>query len=394
MGKRSASGNGTVRKKEVFRKGKKYVYWEARYTLGTDPGTGKQIQKSITGKTLKEVSQKLKEITLQIDKKVFVEPSQMCVGQWMTVWLNDYSNNLKPSTKRVYAAFIRSRIVPGIGSVSLKNIHPAVIQHFINDLSKPNGANLSPKTIKDIHGIIHKALAQAVVLGYIPNNPADNCVLPKIVKQKIAPLDDEDMPRFMEEISANPFKMIYITVLFTGLRRGEVCGLTWDNVDFKRNLIYVTQQLQKLPSDETYLFVPPKSSSARTVPIPESLSKLLKAHRAAQAHMALKAGPAWHNHLNLVFTNSLGRYVSPNSLSRDFKRVVCKIGRPELRFHDLRHTYATLALRAGDNVKTVQDNLGHATAAFTLDVYGHVTNDMKKESAQRIEQFAANTLSS
>ena len=394
MAKRNASGSGTVRKKEVIRNGKKYTYWEGRYTLGPHPRTGKQIQRSITGKTQKEVARKLKEITLQIDNKTFVDPSQMSFEQWIEIWLTDYSQNLKRSSKRVYRSFIDKHIIPALGPVTLKNLHPAVVQRFINSLADSAGSNLAPKTIKDIHGILHKALTQAALLGYIPTNPADNCVLPKIVKQKITPLKDEDMPNFMAEISKSPFKTLYITVLFTGLRRGEICGLTWDNIDFKNNLIFVTHQLQKLPADDQYHFVPPKSSSTRAVPMPPSLSATLKSHRASQAQCAIKAGPAWDNPLNLVFTTPLGRYVSPNSLSRDFKRIAYKIGRPDLRFHDLRHTYATLAIRAGDNIKTVQDNLGHASAAFTLDVYGHVTTDMKAESAQRLEQFAAPTLSS
>ena len=171
------------------------------------------------------------------------------------------------------------------------------------------------------------------------------------------------------------------------MRRGEVLGLTWDCVDLSRGTILINRQLQNIPGKPgEFHLVPTKNGKGRTITAAASVVDLLKRHRAQQNEMRLKAGALW-NDSNFVFTDELGKHLAPSTVYHNYKQIVASIGIPAARFHDLRHSYAVAAIRAGDDIKTVQGNLGHHTAAFTLDVYGHVTEEMKQASADRMEQF-------
>ena len=179
MARKAAAGTGTIRKKTITKNGKTYEYWEGRFTTGYDPGTGKQIQRSITAKTQKEVAKKLKEATAAIDAGTYTAPSKMTVGQWLDIWTAEYLGGVKPRTVDNYKGVVKSRIKPGLGAVKLEALTPHTIQNYYNVLSKEG---LAPKTVKNIHGILHKALQQAVANGYIKTNPADHCILPRAVR--------------------------------------------------------------------------------------------------------------------------------------------------------------------------------------------------------------------
>ena len=176
--------------------------------------------------------------------------------------------------------------------------------------------------------------------------------------------------------------------MFTGMRKGEVLGLSWDCVDFDRGTLYIKRQLQKKNgSSGEYVLITPKNNKPRTITPAPAVMRQLRTRSAQQKRDQLQAGTAWSNPDNLIFTNALGRHLIPETVQKHFKRIVAGIGYPALRFHDLRHTYAVNALRGGDDIKSVQDNLGHHTAAFTLDTYGHVTEQMKRDSAARMERI-------
>lgn len=171
------------------------------------------------------------------------------------------------------------------------------------------------------------------------------------------------------------------------MREGEVLGLTWDCIDFKRGTLVIRRQLVRdREKGGEYHFSTPKNGKMRVIALPQTVIELFAAQRNKQTLMMLDAGKAWENN-NLIFTNPTGGYLSYRTVYDCFKRVVKKIGFPNTRFHDLRHTYAVVAIKSGDDIKTVQENLGHATAAFTLDIYGHVTEQMKHASADRMEAF-------
>lgn len=384
---RSASGNGTIRKKTVTRKGKEYTYWEARVTVGYDPGTGKQIQKSISGKTQKEVAQKLRQVTAEIDQGTYKEPCKMTLGQWADIWVAEYLGGVKPRTLELYQNQMRLYIKPALGAVKLEVLTPHIIQQFYNGLSRQREDKpaLSPKSVRNIHGILHRCLQQAVLVGYIRVNPADVCTLPRVEKRELHPLEDGQTAAFLKAIRGDVLEQLFIVALFTGMREGELLGLAWDAVDFQTGIITVRQQLSRR-SNGAYVLASPKNGKPRTLTPAPTVMTALKRQRSHQAEQQLKAGPLWEDS-GLVFTNAQGHYLSPRTVYDSFKRIAARIGCPDTRVHDLRHTYAVNALRAGDDVKTVQGNLGHATAAFTLDIYGHVTGQMKEASAARMENF-------
>lgn len=378
---RKAQGSGTLRKRANGT-------WEARFTVGRDPGTGKQIQKSVYGKTQAEVRKKMQQAIVAVDEGAYFEPSRLTVGQWFDVWIRDFCNHLKPSTINLYEIEIRKHIRPKLGATKLAALTTPVIQSFCNGLQ--SGARpLSAKTIKNIHGIVHKCLQQAVELNYLRFNPSSACKLPRIEKKEMYPLIDDAIPAFLQAIQGHRFEYLFIFDLFTGVRQGEVLGLTWQNVNFDEGTALISKQLQKLHGINRLVAL--KNDKERKLKLAPTVLQVLRQQKRAQAGWRLRAGAVWENEFNLVFTNEIGKPLVRNTVYNNLKRVVASIELPETRFHDLRHSYAVLSLQAGDDVKTVQENLGHHTAAFTLDVYGHVSEKMKEESANRLEQFIKNS---
>lgn len=380
---RAASGGGTIRQRPDGR-------WEARYTVGHDPGTGKQKQRSVYGDTQKEVRQKLAQAIAAIDEGTYFEPTKITLGEWLDIWLAEYVlDAVKPYTYRSYEVQSRVHIKSALGAAKLSALTTPEIQAFYNRLyrGETGKTGLSAKTIKNIHGVLHKALKQAVTLGYIRYNPTDACTLPRIVKKEIKPLEDTDISAFLDAIQGHPFEAVYLVTLFTGMRQAEVIGLTWDCVDFKSGTILINKQLQREKrKGGAYHFAPLKNDKARCITPAPSVMKTLKQHRQAQTEQRLRMGMQWQD-TGLVFTNELGEHLVHHTVYKHFKKIVADLGLPEARFHDLRHSYAVAALQSGDDVKTVQEALGHHTAAFTLDVYGDVSERMKRESADRMERF-------
>ena len=381
---------GNIRKKSNTVNGKTYTYYEARYTEGFDPGTGKQIQRSISGKTQKEVAQKLKAALAALDSGTYIAPCKMTVEEWMDVWSKQYLGGVKESTVAAYNATIRTHIKPGIGAIRLDALDTHLVQSFYNGLREPTKDReaVSPKTVKNVHGVLHKALQQAVANGYIRFNPTNSCILPRIEKKELQPLDEAETKLFLDAVKGHPLELLYTITLFTGMREGEALGLTWDRVDFMRGTILISKQLQKeKKKGGEFRLVSLKNDKPRRITPAPWVMQLFRDRKIQQYQHKEKAGAAWSNPMNLVFTNELGGNLIPQTVVRHFKEIVSSIGRPEARFHDLRHSYAVASLRSGDDIKTVQGNLGHATAAFTLDVYGHVTNQMQEASAIRMEAY-------
>lgn len=381
MARKGAKGGGNIRKKTVTRGGKEYTYWEARITTGRDPGTGKQVQRSFTGKTQKEVREKLQAAAVAVNDGTYTDPSRLTVAQWLDLWTRDYLVNVKPNTARAYRCHIKNHIRPGLGAVRMTELHPHTVQNFINSLD-----GLAPASARMVYRVLHAAMEKAVELDYIPRNPAAKCVLPKMERREIHPLTDEQSAALIRAAAGTRIEHLVTLALFTGFRLSELLGLTWEAVDFDRGTITVDKQLSANPARGP-LFTTPKSGKPRTVTPAASAFQVLRKQKAKQAEQRLKAGPLWSNPYGLVFPAEDGGPLFQQSVERDFSAIRAAAGLDGIRFHDLRHTFAVNSIRAGDDIKTIQENLGHATAAFTLDVYGHVTEAMKQNSAARMESF-------
>lgn len=382
---RAAQGGGTIRQRPDGR-------WEARFTVGRDPGTGKQIQRSDYGSTQKEVRQKLAQAVAALDNGDYFEPAKMTLARWVEIWLEEYTGDKKYLTVKHYKAQCRAHIVPSLGAVKLSELTTPQIQAFYNHLQREG---LASKSVRNIHGILTKCLSTAVQVGYLRNNPASAVTLPKVVKKDIQPLTDEQVRDFLRVSAADEYEILLKVILFTGLRESEAIGLTWDCIDFKAGTVTICKQLQKRPlSDGGFTFAPLKNGKTRIIKPAASVIALLSRRWKEQTEQRLRAGEAWQGWQSaeerkaaLVFTTLTGTNLSPQTVYNHYKKLSAQIGAPDSRVHDLRHTFAVLSLQNGDSVKTVQGNLGHATAAFTLDVYGHVSEKMKEDSAARMEGY-------
>lgn len=375
MKNRNAKGGGSVRQRDNGT-------WEARCTIN-----GKS--KSFYGKRQADALKAMRAALSASDEGAYFEPKKITLSQWLDIWLNEYAQpSVKPLTYAAYRTSINTHITPGIGHIKIALLNPTQVQSFYNDLIRKK--ELSPKTVKNIHGILHKALAQAVKLRYIPNNATDACTVPRVEKKEIQPLTEDEISAFIKEAETDKYRDIFTVALFTGMRRGEVCGLAWDAVDFRNSTITIRQQLVQSREGEGYYIATTKSGKTRVLTAPQFVMDLLREVKRKQAIQRVERAFAWKDNHNLVFTNEEGQHIAPVTLYVHFKRIAEKIGRPDARFHDLRHTYAVTALQEGDDVKTVQQNLGHATASFTLDVYGHVSERMRQESANRMQKYYEN----
>jgi len=248
---RGAQGGGTIRQRPDGR-------WEARYTIGRDPGTGKQIRKSIYADTQKEVRKQLNAITKDIDEGTYSEPSKLTVSQWLDIWTAEYLGAVKYGTQRQYRSVVASYITPALGATKLSKLTPHAVQQFYNALQNERG--LAPKTVRDIHGVLSKALSIALKNSYIKSNPCSLVELPRVERPEVPTLTDEQVAALLQECDkmGNVYGQFIVFVLFTGVRVSEGIGLTWGAVDFARGQFTVDRQLQKRPErDGGFVFAPP-----------------------------------------------------------------------------------------------------------------------------------------
>lgn len=237
MARKSAKGSGTIRKKTVTRNGKEYTYWEARITTGRDPGTGKQLQRSFTGKTQKEVREKMQAAAVAVNEGTYTAPQRMTVGQWLDVWASDYLGAVKLSTADGYIRSIKNHLKPALGAIRLDQLRPHDVQGFVNGLE-----GLAPSTARYHHQVLHTALEKAVELDYTPRNPAARCELPRVEQEEVHPLDDQQAAALLAAAKDTNVEHLLAVALFTGLRMSELLGLTWDAVNFTAGLIRVNKQ--------------------------------------------------------------------------------------------------------------------------------------------------------
>ena len=236
----------------------------------------------------------------------------MTVNEWLDIWLKDYQIGVKDSTAYLYERQAKLYLRPALGNIPLETLKAHTIQRLYNSLSQEHDGQpaLSVKTIKNIHGVLHKALQQAVLLNYIRYNPTTACVLPKIVKKEIHPLTDQQTAQLLNLLKGSKYEIPLTIDLFTGLREGELLGLMWDCVDFEKGTILINKQLRRSQrKGGTYYFSPSKNNKSRTLTPAPYVMKLLQAQKVQQAKQRLMAGPAWEDS-GLVFTNEFGRYIS------------------------------------------------------------------------------------
>ena len=371
MAKKRANGEGNIRKRKDGR-------WEGRYTVGHDPVTGKQVFKNVLGKTQAEVKTKLKKAIGDSGKLDFSKTGKYTVGQWMDLWFENYAKlKVRPSSHQTYEGYIKNHIKPNIGGIPVEKITSLDLQKFYKKLltegrvtraeSKKQPKGLSAKTVRNINQVISSAMDMAVEQKIILSNPTRACALPKVEQKEMHTLPAEQLSAFLREAKESGVYELYYLDLATGLRRGELLGLKWCDIDLKKGIIHVHRQVARVNGEVRE--VPLKTKNAyRSIAISKEAVEMLKEMERQKRS-------------EYVFPSPTGGPISPDSVRHMLHRVLKRAGLPELRFHDLRHTFATLALQNGVDIKTVSGMLGHYSAGFTLDIYAHVTTAAQKEAA-------------
>ena len=372
MAKKRANGEGNIRKRKDGR-------WEGRYTAGHDPATGKPIYKNVLGKTQAEVKEKLKRAIEETRGLDIVKAGQYTLGQWMDVWFENYAKlKVRPSSHQTYKGYINNHIKPYVGSIPLSKLTSLDLQKLYKMLltegridrieSKNQPKGLSAKTVRNINQIISSALNLAKEQKLLASNPADACALPKVEHREMKTLPVEQLTSFLREAKETGVYEMYYIELATGLRRGELLGLKWQDIDLVNGTIRVQRQVARI--DGEIVEAPLKTkNSYRNVSIGPDAIEVLKEQKK-------KVGDSEY-----VFPSPNGGPISPDSVLNMLRRVLERAGLPKIRFHDLRHTFATLALQNGVDIKTVSGMLGHFSAGFTLDTYAHVTTSAQREAA-------------
>lgn len=365
--------------------------WSIKLSLGLDPGTGKYRQQWVTVQgTKKDAEKRLTELLNAVDTGGYIKPQHLTVGAFLERWLQDYAaTNTASSTALSYRMICRCHIIPELGATLLTELRPEHIQRYYARLltegrSASNGG-LSARTVLRHHRILSEALKHAVKWGLVARNVAMAVDPPRPAHFEVGVMTQEDVPAFLEAAKDSPFYSLFFLALYTGLRRGEAMGLRWKDVDLDMANISVCQILQRLPHQGFSFREPKTARSRRQVALPPSAALMLREVRnQAEATQRLLGHVLDDN--QLVFSHPDGTPWDMDAATHAFARLAGKVGRPGLRFHDLRHTHASVLLKQGIHPKIVQERLGHATIAMTLDTYSHVLPGLQEAAALRFEE--------
>ena len=379
MAKKRANGEGSIRKRSDGR-------WEGRYTAGYDPETGKRITKNVLGKTQAEVKEKLAKAIEESKKLDIVRSDEYTVGEWLRLWYELYSKpNIRPTTADSYHRGIELHVIPRIGEIKLKKLTSRDIQKMYKDLQengrlrksqKREKPGLSNSTVRGIHMMLHNALDRAVKERLILRNPTEDCIIPKIQKQEMKILHPEDMKAYLEAADKRGVLPMFYLELVTGIRKGELTALLWSDLDEERRTVSVSKQAVEDRNRNVTISRPKTENSVRKISIPQSAVELLR-----QEHKNHPDNP-W-----MFPSPRTGEMYHPDSIAKLHEKILRDTGLEHIRFHDLRHTFATMALQNGVDVKTVSSMLGHYDAGFTLRTYTHATRQMQEQAAERMGSF-------
>ena len=292
--------------------------------------------------------------------------------------------HLEPATMRRYDSYLRNYF-DGIGHILLEDLKPQQIQrHYAKLLD-----GRSSSTVHLLHGFFHVVLERAVKLDIIPRNPCDNVDAPPLKVEEFQALTEEQAMTLIAYVQQTNDRLaaLYILTLFSGMRVSEVLGLTWDSIDYRNNIIRVAKQLKKMEDGSYQLSILKTRTSRRELPLVPTVVLALDTWRDIQEGEKRKVGSAWNNKLNVLFTNEIGWHLTQAYVNKAFHKMLSDAHLPDIRFHDLRHTFATLLIEKGVPIKVVSELLGHANVAITLKTYAHVTDRMRGSAGQKIAQL-------
>ncbi len=383
MAKRRANGEGSIRKRKDGR-------WEGRFTAAYDPETGKQIFKNVLGKTQAEVKEKLKKAMEETQGLDIIRSGQYTVVEWMRLWFETYSKpSLREASAENYRNYIENHIIPHIGDIKLNKLTPLDIQKMYNE-TKTSGRvqrykdmkdlSVSNRLVRGMHMVLHGCLDQAVREGLLTKNPTNDCKIPKLEKKEMKVIPPEQVRAYLKEAENHGVLPMFYLELTSGLRRGELLALLWADLDIKNRTISVSKQVNAFKG-ELKVSRPKTENSIRTIVIPQkTVDLLIEEHEKHPDNPYMFPSPV------------TGGMYHPDAVGRIHKKILKRAGIQDIRFHDLRHTFATLAINSGVDIKTLSGMLGHYSAGFTLDTYTHATRKMQMDAADKLGAFVEQSL--
>jgi integrase len=374
--KKRGNGEGTIYRR-------KNGGWATQYTVYTAKG---RKRKTIYGKTRAEVAAKLaKALSDRESGLLTFDAENLKLGDYLQGWLTDsVKNSVREITYRGYERLVRNHIAPTIGSIKLKSLTPT---HLRGLYRIKTDVGLSPRTVQYIHVTLHKALKQAVNDGLVKRNVCEAVKPPQLRREEIKPLTSKQAKLLLKTIRGDRLEALYVVGITAGLRQGELLGLKWEDADLKRGTLQVRRTLSGLKNGQPIFGSPKTARSKRSIQLTEKAVEALKRHRELQVEEEQRLAGLWQDH-GLVFATRVGTPINRRNLViRSLRPLLDRAGLPKIRFHDLRHTCATLMLCGGIHPKVVQELLDHASVTITLDTHSHVLPSMQGEAAEKMNSM-------
>ncbi len=368
----------------VAKKGQKYY---VVLEMGNDPVTGKRRRKWHSGYRLKkEATDALHELVTDVRKGSYVEPSKETFEQYLTRWLPTIRETVRANTYEGYRGAVEVHLIPHLGQIKLRELDRSTFSTLYSELSRTGRADgkggLGPRSIRAVHVTAHKALHDAVKDNLIIRNPTDDAAVPSKVRSATPSWSAEQVTQFLASVRGNRLHAAFSTLATTGLRRSELLGLRWADVDLEAGTLAV-RKVVSLDKYRPFLAEPKTARSRRVVALDPGTVAVLKAHRKAQLVERMKAGPAWEQ-TDLVFASGTGGILHPQTLSGAFERAVTAAKLPPIGIHGLRHSHASLGLAAGLPLVIMSERLGHSSVAITGDTYSHSLPSQHQAAADAI----------
>ena len=373
----------------IYQRGKDPRKWTIRVELGTDAATGKRLQKYHTFRgTKSEAKAELAKLTTQIQDGTYVEDAKLTMPEFLIGWLKGHAETkVGPKTYRSYKLYVERDIIPRIGNLRLRRLTPPAVKQLVESMQE---AGLSARTIQYTHATLRTALSYAVEMGWIKTNPAAPITPPKPAERSMSVLDASTAVELLRRLDAHPVWLPTLIAIYTGMRRGEILGLAWSHVDLDSGTLYVQRALTSVKDGvPTYVAGNPRKNHRRAVAVPDEVVDALREQRQRQSELRLDFGADYSDH-DLVVCRPNGVPWEPDNYSKTFTAALKDIGVTGFRFHDLRHTHATMLIAAGAHAKVVSARLGHSQIGITMNLYGHVEPGLDRAVADGFADMLRN----
>jgi integrase len=350
--------------------------WRAQISSG-----GKRFGKTFKKKA--DAQDWLRKLQNQLEMGLDIEDGKLTLEEYLPQWLEKRTPSLRPSTADQYIQIIRDYILPHIGKKQLKDLRLAQIESLYTDLL---GSGVSVRTVRLVHSVLHAALEKAINYGHIARNPAHGASLPRNTHTEMKVLDTDQAHQFLIAAQGSRYEALYYLAIHTGMRQGELFGLRWEDLNWNTGELRIQRQVKREPG-QGWTFADPKTKKGRrTIKLGDAILQVLRTHKRRQDVQKSIMGSRWKEN-GLILPSSIGTPSNPSNMWKDYLKVLKRAGLPRIRFHDLRHTAASLMLNNGIPLIVVSNTLGHSKPSTTLDIYGHLYQETQADVAKVMDEL-------